>query len=139
MAATLPHASKRHTQPTIRILPKMRAWVPREVVLLVPSPDAIGGAPLLGAGVGALAGLAGTGGYEEVTNRWPPDVLREARDRSWCDADVPDQTLLPTPYHSISMDGIARMGADAQVRYSDHRSQSGSHMRAKQTKGCRRA
>lgn len=28
---------------------------------------AIGGAPLLGAGVGALAGLAGAGGYEEAT------------------------------------------------------------------------
>jgi outer membrane lipoprotein SlyB len=28
---------------------------------------AIGGDPLLGAGVGALAGLVGTGGYEEVT------------------------------------------------------------------------
>jgi hypothetical protein len=27
---------------------------------------AIGGSPLLGAGVGALAGLVGTGGYEEV-------------------------------------------------------------------------
>lgn len=27
---------------------------------------AIGGAPLLGAGVGALAGLVGTGGYEEL-------------------------------------------------------------------------
>jgi hypothetical protein len=28
---------------------------------------AIGGSPLLGAGVGALAGLVGAGGYEEVT------------------------------------------------------------------------
>jgi len=28
---------------------------------------AIGGSPLLGAGVGALAGLVGTGGYEEAT------------------------------------------------------------------------
>jgi outer membrane lipoprotein SlyB len=28
---------------------------------------AIGGSPLLGAGVGALAGLAGTGGYEEAS------------------------------------------------------------------------
>lgn len=28
---------------------------------------AIGGDPLLGAGVGALAGLVGTGGYEEAT------------------------------------------------------------------------
>ena len=46
---------------------------------------AIGGDPLLGAGVGALAGLVGTGGYEEAkTEKREEQIVRNCmRDRGY--------------------------------------------------------